>query len=438
MTSVYRWTPADKARLLACTSEAEMTSAFPTKTLGNLLRRRTEFAQENHKVKTKVATRPATMERRVDFALEADDIIDAPVDQEDLVPRALLTKALRERDAAKDKTREMVTAIHSSVLEASQAYTVKPLTAYKTPKKTKGTEEIAVLDIGDWQLGKVTPTYNSAVCADRVKVLGEKVKSIIEIQRADHPVNELHIRALGDIVEGEGIFATQAHVIDSSMYRQVFDAVTILTNLILDMLEVVKKVHFVGVIGNHGQVRLAGGASDPETNIDRLVYKATQMILMGPDRNPNEEVRRRVTWNIPEGKGESNWYAVDRIFSWGHLLCHGDQIRGGFAGFPFYGTAKKAWGWIDAIDEPWDELHFGHWHTPTMQTLNLRRAICNGSTEDSNTYAQEQLSAVGTPTQYLAFVHPKLHVTSQYWLDLAEAGREPSLVRGARWALPPA
>lgn len=56
MTSVYRWAPADKARLLACTSEAEMQAAFPGKTLGNLLRRRTEFAKENPKVKTKTAT----------------------------------------------------------------------------------------------------------------------------------------------------------------------------------------------------------------------------------------------------------------------------------------------------------------------------------------------------------------------------------------------
>lgn len=87
MTSVYRWSPADKARLLACTSEAEMTKAFPGKTLGNLLRRRTEFSAESRQtgpvrstVKTKLATiEPRSqMERSIRNAFADTDLFYTP------------------------------------------------------------------------------------------------------------------------------------------------------------------------------------------------------------------------------------------------------------------------------------------------------------------------------------------------------------------------
>ena len=86
-----------------------------------------------------------------------------------------------------------------------------------------------------------------------------------------------------------------------------------------------------------------------------------------------------------------------------HLIVHGDQIRGGFAGFPWYGAARKAQGWIDAIPEQWETLYFGHFHTYTGGTLNRRRWYCNGTTESDNEYAQEQLAACGMPVQRMQF-----------------------------------
>jgi hypothetical protein len=124
---------------------------------------------------------------------------------------------------------------------------------------------------------------------------------------------------------------------------------------------------------------------------------------------------------MPDPRGERNWYAIDRIGNYSSLLFHGDQIRGGFAGFPWYGLAKKVWGWASgAIAEPFIDVELGHWHQPVTMPLNSRIARVNGSTESDNTYAQEQLAAAGRPCQRLLFVDPERgRVTAEYlvWLD---------------------
>jgi hypothetical protein len=236
---------------------------------------------------------------------------------------------------------------------------------------------------------------------------------VARIQNEHHPVTECRLYLTGDMVEGEGIFPTQAHVIDAGLYRQMASGIKILSELVLTLLTYFDKVHVVGVIGNHGQVRIALGTTDPETNMDRLLYAVVREVLAGRGLDD------RLTWNIPDGPGERNWYAVDYVGKWGFLLMHGDQIRGGITGF-WPSAQRKGLGWIDAITEPWDFLMFGHHHTPTRLTIGRRLAYCNGSTESNNTYAQENLAAIGYATQYLGFVHPQRGITADYWVTLQD------------------
>ena len=135
-----------------------------------------------------------------------------------------------------------------------------------------------------------------------------------------------------------------------------------------------------------------------------------------------------LSWVIPEGKGESSWFAVDRIGSYSSLLFHGYNLKGN-GGMPWYGLQKKVGGWaLGAVEEfgaslaskeGTTDVDFGHWHQPTRVTLNRVTARCNGSTESHNTFAQEQLAAVGVPTQGLRFVDPaRGRVTAEYTVDL--------------------
>lgn len=316
----------------------------------------------------------------------------------------------RELDRIKHQRGDIIDAIYQASKDAHIGFRVEPIDPPPKDKRQK-TSEVAAICLSDWQLGKRTPDYNMKVCEQRVRKLAQKVIELTNIQRAHHPVKELRIWCIGDIVESEQIFPGQVHEIEGSVFKQSVTAKKILADFITTMLANFDKVHVVGVIGNHGSLGTrARREFNPNTNWDRVVYDSTRDLF----RN-----EKRVTWVIPEDEERRAWYAVDKVGDKGVLLFHGDQVRGGFAGMPFYGFFKKVLGWgVGAIPEHFDYAIAGHWHTPTFLTLNTKQVWVNGSTESSNPYAQEQLAAVGFPSQQLLFFHPRRGVTAEYKVRL--------------------
>lgn len=280
---------------------------------------------------------------------------------------------------------------------------IKNSNKHKTP-------ETAVAVFADWQMGKVTPDYNTDILEQRIEQYTEKLIEITEIQRMDHNVDDLHVWLLGDIVEGEEIFAGQSHLIDSGLYRQVgINGPRILGKFFTTALENFKRVHVVGIIGNHGAV---GGKMrkqhDPETNMDRLLYKIMDHMFEKEDR---------ITFNIPDGAGERNWYAIDNVGNYSSLLIHGDQLPSPTS---YHGYFKKIMGWKDgAIPEHFDDVFMGHYHQQFKMTIGTTTLRISGSPESHNTYAQEYFSSMSRPSQHLMYVHPEHGITSEYsiWLD---------------------
>jgi hypothetical protein len=292
----------------------------------------------------------------------------------------------------------------------------------------KSDEEIAVLHISDTQIGKITDTYCTVVAEERLLKLIKTTIRITQTRRNAAKINEIRIYLGGDMVEGEEIFPHQAHEISESVYDQATrTAPEILGKCILLLAEHFPKVKVIAVPGNHGRNGSRGTRSHPKTNWDSVCYKTLQYCLMGPSWNPRKELKDRIEFDYKD-----KWFFVDHIFDWGNLIVHGDQISGGFAGFPWYGTAKKAWGWIDSIPQPWDYLWFGHFHTyagPVV--LNKRIFLANGTTESDNEFAQASLAAAGYPCQRLCFFNAEHGLISdnQIYLDK----RVPSKARALTW-----
>lgn len=338
------------------------------------------------------------------------DLLTGEIPSTDSELRLSYNKLLQEYTKLKTKSDDLSDAIYRAVKEDIESSKSEPIIKPKFTKSSRG-EEVAVAIISDWQLAKITPDYNSKVCEERIYRYAEKVVQLTEIQRQDHPVKELRIWALGDIIEGELIFPGQSFLVDGGLYRQItVDGPRIMKNFINIMLEHFEKITFVGVIGNHGSIGGRGRRDhDPETNGDRMLYRITQLMF---------EKENRVEFKIPDGRGERHWYAVDKIGKYKGMLCHGDQF-GSLS--TFYGFQKKAYGWkIGAIDDDFDDIYIGHFHTPTKMTFNTVQVRISGSPESTNTYASESLAAAGRPSQPLIFVHPeKGIVTAEYncWLD---------------------
>lgn len=324
--------------------------------------------------------------------------------------RQLNQKLHRENLRLRLYNKEVATTVKSTVGEYLKSH---PLLATKAPKlqgSKKSNPETACAVLSDWQLGKKTIDYDVQTCADRINLFAEKQLRITDIQRSDHPVSDCHIWTLGDMVEGEAIFAGQAHHLDASLYTQIMCTAELLAAYTRRMLENYDKVKFVGVVGNHGSI--GGRARDemhPETNADRMVYGVVQRML---------ETEKRIEWDVPESVHEGDFYAIDRVGNKNVLLFHGHQIRG--AGSQTAIEKRiKSW-FMGAIKEPFDYAFMGHFHNPTRYTINTATVFINGTTESSNGWAVEVMGAVGRPCQYLVFMHPDHGITAEYpiYLDL--------------------
>jgi hypothetical protein len=287
-------------------------------------------------------------------------------------------------------------------------------------------EEKALLHVTDTQIGKLTESYSTAVAEERLIRLADKVRHITEVRRSSAAVNEIVVLLGGDMVEGESIFPGQSHQIDQGLFEQACKtAPAIFVRLILSLLQTFPKVRVACVSGNHGRSAPRSVGSHPLTNWDRVCYQITRDILLGTEQFPRKDLQNRLTFEIPD-----TFYTVQYIYDWGVLCVHGDQIRGGWAGFPLYGTAKKVWGWIDSIPEEFDLILFGHFHQYASGVLNYREYFAGGTTESGNVYAQEQMAATGWPIQRLMFFDKEQGIISEDRIYLNDPGeRLPQKVR---------
>jgi hypothetical protein len=306
--------------------------------------------------------------------------------------RRALDNALRQLEKAKASREELVDAVYRAARDAAETIRIRPVKPPKAPTG-KGSPEAAILLLADWQMGKVTPSYNSDVAAERVRRCFDLAARLIVENRA--PVIEAHVNLLGDHVEGEAIFPGQAHRIDASLYRQVFAVAQLIADGVRTLAATVPVVCVKGVIGNHGAM---GGPIrreyHPETNLDAMAYNIARM-LVGEDP--------RIRWEETFVANERAWYTTDVVMGRQWFLFHGDQVKSASLGVPWYGFGKRLLGWATSVAD-FEYAASGHWHQAIRWQVNRITHWGAGSTETSNTFAQEYLASGGqSPSQWLLF-----------------------------------
>lgn len=330
-----------------------------------------------------------------------------------------LTAVKRERDRLarqlfdiKHRRMDYLDAVTEAAEGAIRQITIRPVPRRTPSGAASGPEEVAVALLSDLQTGKRTPDYDSEVCRARVMRYAEKIVRITEIQRHDHPVKHLVVPALGDMVEGVDIFPGQQWLLDSTLYRQVFETTpSIIVDFVRYLLQHFDTVTMEAVQGNHGRLGRKG-TFGPEDNADRMVYRLVGLLLRDEPR---------FIMNMADPEGERAWYKIMHIGNYSAMLIHGDQIRGA-NGYPWYGLGKKVHSWASGgVPETFQDIMLGHYHQLAMVPLNKRVAWANGSTESTNTFASEMLAAQSDPSQWLLYVNPETgKVTSQYAVRLLE------------------
>lgn len=352
--------------------------------------------------------------------------------------RKTIQRLSKRLDKEKNRTEALAEAVSEAMRDAIAALDLSPLDLEEVEDAPahladfEDGEEVAVLLVSDQQRGKETPSYSSEVCDERMGRLAEKVRRITDLHRgAGRPVRGVHRWLLGDVVEGEEIFPGQAHRIDASLYRQIVDGAGMVARLDRALLEDFDWLHSEEVDGNHGRLGRPG-QYHPESNADLLLYAMLREI------HRNTDADERITYGQIGWEGERNWYRMVDVGRFRAMLFHGDQIRGGYGGIPWYGFSKAILSWaagaIEGADRGeelerleanpgampyFDAAVCGHWHQAARLPFNQRFLYVNGSTESYNTWAQENLKMQSYPSQTLLFVDPRRgRVTAEYVIDL--------------------
>ena len=214
----------------------------------------------------------------------------------------------------------------------------------------KGTEQVAIAHLSDTQMGKRTASYDSVIGAKRCHLFAQRVVEITQVKRAGSTIRELRLYLGGDMVEGEyGNYPSQPYDIDSSVIEQAMRTCPdIFEGMIYYFLRYFDSVKVLGVPGNHGRGASRHQTRHNLTNWDRVSYLVLRDRILGSEVKAKEkcecgskrmwknccgkEIRKRVTFDIAE-----EFWCLDRVWDWGNLVVHGDQIRG-WAGIPYYGV----------------------------------------------------------------------------------------------------
>ncbi len=328
--------------------------------------------------------------------------------------RQALLRTQKDLSKAKQRTEELVEATIRACKDATLA--LGPMKKIDGPAldKRRKRPEVALWHLTDWQGSKVTPSYNSEIMRTRVIDFTTKAAKITEIQRQDHPVNDVVVCFGGDMVEGLFNYPAQLWEIDLSLYDQYITVSRLIVDVIRQALSVYHNVTVIAEWGNHGRIGSKRDNVPKSDNFDRMCYELARQLLCS-----EEATAKRLKWDPLHGVEDIQRIEIGNYRA---LLMHGDEVgRSGFASPAGWQAAGNRWK-AGAYDWEFQDIYLGHYHRHAQEPLSdgLGSVYWTGSTESDNRYARDSMAASGVPSQRLHFIDPERgRVTACYqvWLD---------------------
>ncbi len=315
-----------------------------------------------------------------------------------------LTRLLTDEERKGEVVDRIVDAIKDSI-SASPEVTVPVLPELKEAKY----DETAVLLLSDVHIGKKTPTYDPKVFAKRLRKLEQALLSVVTALRSQRPIKKLVVVMMGDIVDNESIYPSQAvDKISIPVLDQIFSVgLPELTSFLMFCLSNFEKVEVQATRGNHGAINQAKWVSSKSTNWDFVLYRALQTATANQDR---------LKWVI----ADRDWKVVFKVEGEGFLACHGNMIKRYYS-LPFYGMTRQMERWQNAYRDKFrlTNFCFGHFHSACAgMRFNQGEIFLNGSFVTDDDFAEEVVGVASVPEQVLLGVHPRFGVSWRYVLQL--------------------
>jgi len=289
---------------------------------------------------------------------------------------------------------ELITAIAEKIIKEMPVIERQALKVPHIPKAGRFDEEEFVLLISDIQIGHKTKTFNLEVAKKRCETLIHGLSRITQIHRASHPVKNINLFLLGDLIHNETIGRfLDLDEFDVVVKKQVFGgAIPILSRIISFCAQNFEKVNIWTCRGNHGNM---GKFAATSTNFDDVIYE----FLRSEFKNqPN------VYFHLTE-----NFFQVAKVFNTRFLITHGDTIRM-WMNIPSYGITQRLMRWQGSI-EKFDVLVLGHFHSFAHMEWNDKEFIVNGTWVTDDDWVRKTIGLTGSCSQVLLSVHPRQGIT---------------------------
>jgi UDP-2,3-diacylglucosamine pyrophosphatase LpxH len=290
---------------------------------------------------------------------------------------------------------ELITAIAEKIRkEIPSVVKTVSLPVPKIPQRGKFDEEEFVLLISDIQIGHKTKTFNIEVAKKRGEILIDRLAKITAIHRASHPVNNINLFLLGDLIHNETIGRfLDLDEFDVVVKKQVFEgAIPIVSRIISFCAQNFRQVNIWTCHGNHGNM---GKFAATSTNFDDVIYEFLRSEFKG---------QKNVHFHLTE-----NFFQIAKVMNTRFLLVHGDNIRM-WMNIPTYGITQRLMRWQGSIGQ-FDVMTLGHFHNFVWEDWNDKEFVVNGTWVTDDDWVRKNMGLTGSCVQVLMSVHPRQGIT---------------------------
>lgn len=266
---------------------------------------------------------------------------------------------------------------------------------YKPAKALRAFLLISDVHYGIHIRGQETPLNYSITSKVLIKQLDSLYNQVVNTLRPYKASFNFNIELLGDIVEGYGVYPSQAFSLDKTVSEQVIEVSDLLANFIynLSKLPQISKINVHCVFGNHGFVNKQTPRWD---NFDYLVYYILKQRL--------EHIA-----NFYIFMQDIGYYTVSNKYV---LLFHGDFLRNKNSVNNFQTLVETAVIQFQQNNKMFASLVFtGHFHKPSMiYTANKTAIIFNGSWLPTSPYIIRAWQYINIPIQFLVITDSSCNI----------------------------
>jgi len=271
----------------------------------------------------------------------------------------------------------------------------------KKIKEIRKRESFIIL-ISDVHIGRVTPNHDWNIIQRKRDKLLKHLVEIHDLQRTIHEFKESYLVFLGDIIDGEGIFPSQAIELEMYVRKQTNCALEFIEPILEWSLHNFKRTNLLGVPGNHGRVTKTAHYL---SNFDLSFYD----LLKQRYRQEAQEGKIRIGF-------EEDTQTLKSIEGHTYLVYHGYGIRM-YLTCPWYGIQRLLLN-LYQYYKGLDVMLLGHFHSFGWMDIGTSICLLNGTFMEKDIWSRDRFGRDGINKLWVFGANPKHPVTWHYDIQL--------------------